>query len=125
MPVRRLADLPSRLADLYFRLNIVRIEVGKNPRGIVINSTDTRAYVMNFISRDVSVVDIQTGSPRLFSEIGRISSASLPKPGTLEAIVHDRRLHPDQHVLVRRTEDRSGRFRPDARGPEVRGCADA
>ena len=31
---------------------------GKNPRGLVINSADTRAYVMDFLSRDVAVVDI-------------------------------------------------------------------
>ena len=67
--------------------NIIRIEVGKNPRGIAINSTDTRAYVMNFISRDVSVVDI-SGSPSQYREIARIPSASLPAPGTLSAIVH-------------------------------------
>src|SRR5262245_31341283 len=29
---------------------------GKNPRGVVVNSTDSRAYVMDFLSRDVAVV---------------------------------------------------------------------
>src|SRR5262249_59139781 len=62
--------------------DIVRIEVGKNPRGLVINSTDTRAYVMNFISRDLSVVDLTTNQ-----ETARISSSSLPGPGTLAAAV--------------------------------------
>ncbi|MEW6734408.1 MAG: hypothetical protein AB1489_23985 [Acidobacteriota bacterium] len=38
--------------------NVVRILVGKNPRGIIINDADTRAYVMNYVSRDVTVVDI-------------------------------------------------------------------
>jgi YVTN family beta-propeller protein len=66
---------------------IVRVAVGKNPRGIVINSTDTRAYVMNFISRDVSVVDIASGSPTKDTELARIPSASLPAPGTLPAVV--------------------------------------
>jgi hypothetical protein len=66
---------------------IVRIPVGKNPQGIVINSTDTRAYVMNFISRDVSVVDIAAGSSKQFTEIARIPSASLPAAGTQAAIV--------------------------------------
>jgi YVTN family beta-propeller protein len=32
---------------------------GKNPRGIAINSTGTRAYVMNRVSRNVSVVNLQ------------------------------------------------------------------
>jgi YVTN family beta-propeller protein len=76
--------------------NVVRIELGidppgvtnnSNPQGISINSTDTRAYVMNFISRDVSVVDI-SGSPDNYHELARIPSASLPAPGTLAAIVH-------------------------------------
>jgi YVTN family beta-propeller protein len=66
---------------------IARIPVGKNPRGIVINSTDTRAYVMNLISRDVSVVDIADGSPTKHTELARIASASLPDPGTLAAVV--------------------------------------
>jgi hypothetical protein len=61
---------------------IVRIEVGKNPRGLVINSSDTRAYVMNFISRDVSVVDLTQNM-----ETARIQSSSLPTPGTLAAAV--------------------------------------
>ena len=33
---------------------VLQIKVGKNPRGIVINSADTRAYVMNYVSRDVT-----------------------------------------------------------------------
>ncbi len=36
---------------------IVRILVGQGPRGIVINAADTRAYVANENSRDVSVID--------------------------------------------------------------------
>jgi hypothetical protein len=53
----------------------------------VINSTDTRAYVMNFITRDVSVIDIG-GNPSSYQEIARIQSAALPEPGTIEAIIH-------------------------------------
>jgi YVTN family beta-propeller protein len=67
---------------------IVRIEVGKNPQGIVINSTDTRAYVFNYISRDVSVVDIATGSSTVNTELARVPAADLPAAGTLAAIVH-------------------------------------
>src|SRR5262249_36020987 len=50
--------------------------------GLVINSSDTRAYVSNLISRDVSVVDLGSNT-----EISRIESASLPAPGSLAAIV--------------------------------------
>jgi YVTN family beta-propeller protein len=64
---------------------IVRVEVGLNPQGIVLNSTGTRAYVENFISRDVSVVDISSATP---FQITRIPSAALPLAGTLEAIIH-------------------------------------
>jgi len=37
---------------------VLQLKVGKNPRGIVINSTDTRAYVMNYVSRDMTVLDL-------------------------------------------------------------------
>jgi YVTN family beta-propeller protein len=67
--------------------NVIRIAVGTNPQGIVINSSDTRAYVMNFISRDLSVVDI-SGAASGYHEIVKVPSASLPAPGTLEAIIH-------------------------------------
>ncbi len=75
---------------------IVRVEVGvdapgefqnSNPQGIVIDSEGERAYVFNFITRDVSVVDI-SGDPSEYEEIDRIPSADLPAPGSLEAIVH-------------------------------------
>ncbi len=72
--------------------NIIRIPLGvgsdrhPNPQGIVINSTDTRAYVMNFITRDVSVVDIG-GDPAGYHEVARVQSAALPTE-TLAAIVH-------------------------------------
>ncbi|MBI3152393.1 MAG: beta-propeller fold lactonase family protein [Chloroflexi bacterium] len=55
------------------------VEVGKNPRGIVINNADTRAYVYNFISKDVSVVDL-SASPE--AELARVQSADLPAPGS-------------------------------------------
>jgi hypothetical protein len=64
--------------------NIIRVEVGKNPQGIVINSTDTRAYVMNFISRDVSAVNIAGATQTLITQI---PSASLPTPGTQNAVL--------------------------------------
>ena len=37
---------------------------GKNPRGLVLNSKDTRAYVMDFLSRDVAAVDISGDDPK-------------------------------------------------------------
>ena len=66
--------------------NVIRVEIGidsgvyhnSGPEGVVINGTDTRAYVMNLISRDVSVVDISSTDPLKYKEIARIPSASLP-----------------------------------------------
>jgi YVTN family beta-propeller protein len=60
---------------------------GLNPRGLVLNSKDTRAYVMDFVSRDVAVVDISGDDPTQYKTIARIPSASLPTAGTTDAIV--------------------------------------
>jgi len=38
------------------------VNAGKNPQGIAVNSAGTRAYVTNFVSRNVSVVDLRTDS---------------------------------------------------------------
>jgi len=55
---------------------------GKNPQGIVINRSGSRAYVDNYVSRNVSVVDL-----RADKVIKVIRTAPLPKPGTRAEIV--------------------------------------
>ena len=50
---------------------------GKNPQGIVINSTGTRAYVANFVSRNVTVVDLATDTV-----IATVQTSDLPAPGS-------------------------------------------
>lgn len=50
---------------------------GKNPIGLALNSTGTRAYVANFVSHNVSVVDLTTDSV-----IAAMSSSALPAPGS-------------------------------------------
>ena len=55
---------------------------GKNPQGIVINKAGTRAYVQNFVSRNVSVVDLTTDAV-----IKAIRTAPLPAPGSQEEVV--------------------------------------
>jgi YVTN family beta-propeller protein len=59
--------------------HVLQIKVGKNPRGIVVNSADTRAYVMNYISRNISVLDLTTVPEQLRATV---QSASLPAAGT-------------------------------------------
>ena len=58
---------------------VALIDVGKNPRGVVVNNADTRAYVLNYISKDISVIDL-TVSPEV--ELARIQSADLPAAGS-------------------------------------------
>lgn len=62
--------------------SIVRIKVGQNPRGIAINKADTRAYVMNEVSKNVSIVNLLSNS-----ELARVRTAALPLAGTNEATV--------------------------------------
>src|SRR5262249_61959044 len=81
-------NAPTALLPAGTLSDIVRIPVGKNPVGIVINSTDTRAYVLNFISRDISALDISGINPALYHEIKKISSAALPPAGSQAAIIH-------------------------------------
>ncbi|MEO8626716.1 MAG: YncE family protein [Betaproteobacteria bacterium] len=71
------ATVQSDPSDL---TRVLQIKVGKNPRGIVINTTDSRAYVMNFISRDVSVLNLTTLPEQV---LGTLTSAALPVAGTL------------------------------------------
>ncbi len=54
---------------------------GKNPRGIVMSANGARAYVMNFVSRNVSVIDMTTDQV-----IGAIQTAPLPAPGSQDEV---------------------------------------
>ncbi len=57
-------------------------DAGKNPQGIVINKAGTRAYVSNFVSRNVTVVNLQTDQV-----ITTIRTTRLPAPGSFEEVV--------------------------------------
>lgn len=50
------------------------IDVGVNPRGMVTNAADTRLYVANIQSADVSVVDIAPGSPTENQVVGTVAA---------------------------------------------------
>jgi YVTN family beta-propeller protein len=54
---------------------VADIPVGRNPRGIVINSRDTRAYVYNAVSRDVTVVDLTRFPEQI---LATMRSANIP-----------------------------------------------
>jgi cytochrome c peroxidase len=52
-------------------------DAGKNPRGIVINEAGTTAYVVNFVSRNISVVDLVNDEV-----VDVIRTTALPEPGS-------------------------------------------
>jgi YVTN family beta-propeller protein len=60
--------------------NVVRVLTGQNPRGIAINNADTRAFVMNEVSRDMTIIDLTSSTA-----LATVSSSGLPAAGTLEA----------------------------------------
>lgn len=64
---------------------VLQIATGKNPRGIVINGTDTRAYVSNYISRDVTVINVERGQDRVSATM---QSDVLPTAGTIWELIH-------------------------------------
>jgi YVTN family beta-propeller protein len=64
---------------------VLQIPTGKNPRGIVISPDDTRMFVMNYVGRNVTVVDLTTSPEHV---ITTLQSAALPTPGTQAAAIH-------------------------------------
>jgi YVTN family beta-propeller protein len=73
------------LSDPLDTTRVLQIPTGSNPRGIVVDERDSRAYVMNYISRDVTVIDL-TG-PRE-TVIATVKSDALPPAGTLQDKIH-------------------------------------
>jgi YVTN family beta-propeller protein len=72
--------VPTVQSDPADSTRVLQVKVGKNPRGIVLNSSDTRAYVMNYVSRDVTMLDVSGNETVLTTA----ASAALPAPGTLD-----------------------------------------
>ena len=70
---------PAVLRDPTDNTRVLQIRVGKNPRGIVIDRNDARGYVMNYISRDVSVIDLRAMPERVTATL---KSADLPERGS-------------------------------------------
>src|SRR5262249_23157615 len=76
---------PAVQSDPTDPTRVLEIPTGKHPPGIVINSTDQTAYVMNYITRDVSVVDLSGSVEKVTNTL---KSANVPAPGTPEDRVH-------------------------------------
>lgn len=72
---------PSVQSDPTDATKVLEIPTGKNPRGIVVNSTDQTAYVMNYVSRDVNVIDLSGAVEKVTATL---RSAALPAAGTPE-----------------------------------------
>jgi YVTN family beta-propeller protein len=56
---------------------------GKAPQGLVFNSTGTRLYVFNFISRSVTTVDVSNGTAPAI--IATAQASALPPVGSVDA----------------------------------------
>src|SRR5437667_2861389 len=72
---------PVVLSDPADATRVLQIPTGSNPRGIVINEDDSLAYVMNYVSRNVTVINLLGSRENV---IATVQSADLPLPGTLE-----------------------------------------
>jgi YVTN family beta-propeller protein len=64
---------------------VLQVNVGRNPRGIVINPQDSRAYVMNYIGRDVTIIDLRASPERV---TGAMVSAAQPERGSKDEVIH-------------------------------------
>lgn len=80
-PATGLATVQSDPAD---STRVLQVPTGKNPRGIVVNSTDSRAYVMNYVSRNVTVLNLAGAEQPLATML----SAALPAPGSQADKIH-------------------------------------
>ena len=83
--VDQTTGLPTVQSDPVDPTKVQEIKVGKNPRGIVLNTSDKRAYVMNYISRNISVLALDGGPERV---IATVQSAALPAFGSTEDKIH-------------------------------------
>ena len=64
---------------------VLQLPTGRQPRGIVVSSTDKWAYVMNYISRDVTVIDLSGPVERVTETL---VSTAMPAAGSEEDRIH-------------------------------------
>lgn len=72
---------PSVQSDPSDTTRVLEIPTGKNPRGIVVGTADKTAYVLNYVSRDVTVIDL-TGTVEKVA--ATLVSSSQPVAGSAE-----------------------------------------
>jgi YVTN family beta-propeller protein len=76
---------PTVQKDPHDPTRVLQIPTGKNPRGIVVDHKDDYAYVMNYVSRDVTVIDLAGSKERV---VATLRSAPQPQPGTRADKIH-------------------------------------
>ncbi len=81
-----LAMGPSTIVRVDLRNRMGLLTESDAPQGIVIDSTGTYAYVANFISRSVSVINISNGAAP--AHVETVASADLPPVTSLEGEAH-------------------------------------
>jgi YVTN family beta-propeller protein len=72
------------LSDPSDPTRVLQIPTQSNPRGIVVSPDDSRAFVMNYVSRSLTVINLATVPEQV---IANVPTAALPAPGTLEDTV--------------------------------------
>src|SRR5262249_14660956 len=76
---------PSTLVRVDLENPPAGLIAGQAPRGIALNAAGTRAFVSNFTSRSISVIDITV--PTAPAVIGTALSTALPTPGSMDETV--------------------------------------
>lgn len=75
-------DLPATAAisrgDGATIQHLARVDLGEAPHGIAIDAGGTRAYVANYLSRDVSIVDIRNPGAPLVVQTVAVTAEPLP-----------------------------------------------
>ena len=76
---------PVVLNDPADPARVFEIKVGKNPRGVVVSPDDRRMYVANYVSRDVTVIDLTLPRENVLTTL---ASAALPAAGSQADKIH-------------------------------------
>jgi hypothetical protein len=78
--VIKVGKKPDGTLDIGAPDNVVRIQTGNIPTGLVVDQKRNKAYVNNEVDLSVSILDLQTNT----TVTPDVASATLPSPGTFE-----------------------------------------